>query len=387
MRSKLLNVTTKDEIANILNDFNITIKKSAKKEEYVEALEGLLSDNKIDDDYLYDLVGDKLALHPSNIEELLSITKTERLRFQEQGKLIVNHYSPFTRYGKDFECPYYDYKQIHSITQDDIESWRAEHKAIVSANRKAGASKASETRKKNKEIVKNFYENEWVSMVNKWEGVDIELAKTFKLAFWTIWCSRMAKEFQEKAHRATSANVSKYNSKKEDFYKYKNKALELLTQSKYTNISFYRPDNPDKIRVSFCDYHYESWCEQRRYIGYYDKWGYYYDNKKHIDDCKHCDVDVDEDYYSLYYLEISSSKVEDFKFSFHTPYPLADDEIYPPIASIPRVHHEENGEGLFRFGRSMFDEELVVFTENRVKKYIEECIKEFEDMLNNKKAT
>lgn len=385
MRHNLFNAITKDEIFEILNNFDISIKKSSKKEECINALEGLLSDNKIDDDYLYDIVSDRLALHPVKVEELLSITKTERLRFQEQGKLIVNHYSPFTRYGKDFECPYYDYKQIHTITQDDIETWRAEHKATVAANRKKGASKASETRKKNKELVKNFYENEWTSMVDKWESIDAELAKTFKLAFWTMWCSRMAKEFQEKAHKANLANFSKYVDKKEEFYKYKNKALELLTQSKYTNISFYRPENADKIRVSFCDEHYHHWCQDRRYIGYYDKWDYYYDNKNCIDNCDHCDVYVDKDYYSLYYLEISSDKVEDFKFSFHTPYPLADDEIYPSITSIPKVHHEENGEGLFRFGRSMFDEELVVFTETRIRKYIEECIKEFEDMLNSRK--
>lgn len=225
-------------------------------------------------------MGEKLALHPTSTEELLSINKSERLRWQKEGKLIVNHYTPFRAYGKSFDCPMYDYREIHKLTQDDIETWREEHKATVSANRKSGASKASETRKKNKELVKNFYENEWIAMVNKWEDIDIELAKTFKLAFWTMWCSRMAKEFQEKAHRATSANVSKYNSKKEDFYKYKNKALELLTKSKYTNISFYRPDNADKIMVSFCDYHYENWREERSYMSYYDKWDYYYDNKK-----------------------------------------------------------------------------------------------------------
>ena len=384
MRNSLLNAITKTEIFDILNDFDIDIKKSAKKEEYTKALEGLLSNNKIDDDYLYNIVGEKLALHPSKVEEMLSITKTERLRWQEEGKLIVSHYIPFRAYGKDFDCPMYDYKETYKITQDDIETWRKEHKAKVSANRKAGVSKASETRKKNKEIAKSFYENEWVSMVQNWESIDKELSITFKLAFWTMWCSRMAKQFQEKASRATLANVSKYNEKKEEFYKYKNKALELLTKSKYTNISFYRPDNADKIRVSFCNSHYQHWCDERDDIGYYDKWDYYYDHKGIVDNCGHCDVDITKDYYSLYYLEILSDKVEDFKFSFHTPYPLADDEIYPPITSVPRVHHEENGEGLFRFGRAMFDEELIVFTETRVRKYIEECIKEFEDMLNVK---
>lgn len=382
MRDILLNLITKDDINGILNNFDINIKKSAKKEEYTKALEGLLNENKIDDDYLYNIVGEKLALHPSKVEELLSISKTERLRWQEEDKLIVSHYIPFRAYGRDFDCPYYDYKQIHSITQDDIETWREEHRVKVSTNRKLGVSKASETRKKNKEIAKSFYENEWVSMVKNWESIDKELSATFKLAFWTMWCSRMAKQFQEKAHRANLANVPKYNGKKEEFYKYKNKALELLTKSKYTNISFYRPENPDKIKVNFCSWHYENWCEIRSCIGYYDKWEYYYDNKKSINKCDDCDVDVNKDYYSLYYLEILSDKVEDFKFSFHTPYPLANDEIYPPITSIPRVYHEENGEGLFRFGRSMFDEELIIFTEARVRKYIEECIKEFEDIFN-----
>ena len=384
MKDKLLDALRKDELGDVLEKFDISIKKSAKKEEYIKAIEGLLEEDKIDVGYLYSIGGDRIALHPRDVEDLLNITKAERLRWQEEGKLTVNHYTPFTAYGKDFECPYYDYKETKQITQEDIDKWRNEHKETVTANRKKGVAKANETRKKNKELVKNFYDNEWTTMVRGWEQIDIELAVTFKLAFWTMWTSRMAKEFQEKAHRATIANVSKYNSKKEEFYKYKNTALELLTKSKYTNISFYRPEESDKIRVSFCDQHYEIWCEERRYIGYYDKWSYYYDNKKSIDNCKHCDVDVTKDYYSLYYLEITSPDVKDLKFSFHTPYPLANDEIYPPIESIPKVDHEENDEGLFRFGRSMFKEEMVVFTENRVRKYIEECIKDFKDIMNTK---
>ena len=89
MKDKLLDVLRKDELNDVLDDFDINIKKSAKKEEYVKAIEGLLMEGKIDIDYLYGIGGDRLALHPTSVEELLSITKTERLRFQEQGKLIV----------------------------------------------------------------------------------------------------------------------------------------------------------------------------------------------------------------------------------------------------------------------------------------------------------
>ena len=218
-------------------------------------------------------------------------------------------------------------------------------------------------------------------MINKWESIDKELAITLKLAFWTMWASRMAKQFQEKAFKAHAKNEGKYKEKKEEFYKYKNRALELLIQSKYTKVSFYRSDNPDKIYIDLCDYHYHDWCNQRSWC-YMNIFDYYSENKCKVHSCNECSVDIDKDYYSLYYIEIKSEFIDDIKFSFHTPYPLASEEYYPDINTIPMVQHEENEEGLFRFGRSLFAEELIVFTETKVRKYINECISDFENYNN-----
>lgn len=329
---------------------------------------------------LYEEFGDRLALHPINVEEILSITKLERKRWTDEGKLIVVKTEMFTKYGKDFECPYYDYKQVHSLKSSKIEKWREDHKKKVSKNRLTGAKKAVKTRDKNNAIIDNFYNTELVGMKEKWNQVDEELFVTFNLAFWTMWCSRMAKQFQEKAHNAVK-KANEYNTKKEYFYKLKNTAIDMLLDSKYTKLSFYRPEDPDKIYISFCDNHYEDWCEQRRW-GYMDKWDYYYLNRDRVDNCKNCNVDREKDYYSLYYLDISHNELSDIKFSFHTPYPIATDK-FPHPNKLKKVHHKENQEGLFRFGRSLVDEEVIVFTDKKIEKYLLEALDLFDKVISS----
>ena len=92
MKYKLLNEAAKDELLDIINEFNIKVKKTSKKNELIDVVYELL-----DEEQLYENLGHKIAYHPKDVEEKLNITKTERLRWQEEGKLkrvMPKVYSP-----------------------------------------------------------------------------------------------------------------------------------------------------------------------------------------------------------------------------------------------------------------------------------------------------
>lgn len=215
----------------------------------------------------------------------------------------------------------------------------------------------------------------WKELTKKWFKIDGFLASAFQLAYWTMFVSRWAKEYQEKTYN-TRKYDDKYNEKKELFYKLKTDAIKLLLQSPFKILGFYRPEYPDKEHLHFCNSHYEEWREIRDDFGYMDKWDFFSMFKKEIKECPNCSYTKDKDYYSLFYLEIKDSRVPDFTFKFHTPYPIGKD-FFPAKNSLKKVTHLEKNEGLFQFGRSLFDEEKVVYREKDVLKYFEEAIEKY----------
>lgn len=364
---------------DLISECGLGCKLSDKKSVVIDKAYVMVENDELLGHRINNKYGDRIAIHPTKMEEMLGITKTERKRWADRFK--VRYYDSFNKYGKSFEYPMYDYFAIASISEDTISEWRNEHDNCVSENRKIGVQKAKETRKNNKQKVKDFYNTEWVSMIERWKSVDLELANTYQLAFWTMWVSRTAKLFHEKALRSR-LHKQEYIEKKDHFYELKNKGIELLSRSKYSTVSFYSPEVPDKIKVKFCDVHYDIWCRLRRDMEM-DKWDYYYFNKEDIHKCKKCAVDIQKDYYSLYYLEIVSDKITDIKFSFHTPYPLGKKILKSP-ENYKKVCHEENLEGLFRFGRSLDEDEVVIFSENKVLKYFNNAVESYVSFYERK---
>ena len=160
---ELLNRVNKGDLIEVCG---LDLKKTEKKDVVVkEAYKALKKDKELGK-IMYDKYGQLLALHPTKVEEILNITSTERKRWSD-GRLKISYYDDFHKYGKYISYPMYDYDCIMSIKQKTIEKWRAEHKKEVSKNRKNGAKKAVKTRKLNKEKVINFYEKEWVGMIEQ----------------------------------------------------------------------------------------------------------------------------------------------------------------------------------------------------------------------------
>jgi hypothetical protein len=98
-------------------------------------------------------------------------------------------------------------------------------------------------------------------------------------------------------------------------------------------------------------------------------------NKKAVHKCAECEVETEKDYYSLYYLEIADERLPDFTFSFHTPYPIGI-SIFPNKADLERIDHQEQ-EGIFRFGRTVINDEKIVFKEKEMLKRFEEAKQKF----------
>ena len=74
-----------------------------------------------------------------------------------------------------------------------------------------------------------------------------------ELAFWTMWASRWAKLNELKKRRArTEEEKNSYAESVDAWYSFKDDALRVLSQSLLAKVSFYRPENPDKVSVFFC---------------------------------------------------------------------------------------------------------------------------------------
>jgi hypothetical protein len=80
-------------------------------------------------------------------------------------------------------------------------------------------------------------------------------------------------------------------------------------------------------------------------------------------------------YYSLYYLIIEDNENKELSFSFHIPYPIGKN-IFPSPKELQKVIHEEQ-EGMFRFGRTLYQEEKITFKEKEVEKRMEKTLTKY----------
>ena len=320
------------------------------------------------------------AMHPTKVEEVLGITKAERKRWQEEGKLKIVYHNTFSKYGRIFDVPMFNFIDIYKISDKNIEKWRTEHKQKVATRRSKGAKAAAKTRIENLTLVEQYKEN-YAKIYNEWLNESEKLAATMNLANWTMWISRLAKSFQIKAYNAIK-KVDEYNAKKDMCYSLKEEAITLLLNAKdFTDVSMYSRGNSDKVYVNnLCVCHYQNWCNMRSY-NYFSFGEYVQLNIESIKRCEHCKKDIQKHYYTLYYLHIADIKTCT-NFSFHIPYPIGKSYL-PNIKDLPKVKHQEQ-EGVFRFGRTLVDEECIVYTEKRILNEFSKAVNAFKMVCNIK---
>lgn len=358
---------TKDELKRYVKD---GVRNDVKKLELLEAARENIGNNEVMLARLYnDHVG-IFALRPEKVEEMLEITKTERKRWEKEDRLKVVAYEEFNAYGKTMKCPMYDLLQINSLSKEMIEEWRQEHKEIVCKNKIKAIEKANKTKNINNQM-RDEFKKEFRKSLASWYKVDERLAVSFELAFWTVWINRWAKENQVLALDA-KGKKGYYEKQKEKMYQLKDEAIKLLIKSEFADVGFYRPVEHQKILIEkFCKNHYEEWCDEREW-DYTSKWEFFDLHRCELLKCKDCCINIQNDYYSLYYISIQDDRIKDLKFSFHVPYSLGED-IFPRKEEVKWVEHEEQY-GLFRFGRPLLGNEEIIYTEKFVLKKFNEAL-------------
>ncbi len=364
---------TKTQLAELLGD--VSLEKKKKDELLSEVKKLLPSDFQIRK--FYKDYAKTLAIHPYDLEKILRISKTERQRWTEEERLVVVYHEVLHKWGKQVQVPMYDRFAINQITPEKLRKWREEHEEHKKQTKMIGVKKAKVTKNKNDQMREDF-KKEWKKKLISWHKEDPHLAATLNLAFWTLWISRWAKENQIKQMKAIKEETLEgYKAQKEVLYQYKNNGIELLKQSPFAKVTFYRPEErADKEFVYFCNDHYIVWVEKREQIyDFYSKWDFLRDHKEDIIICGECHYEADKDFYSLYHLEIADKREQDYHFSFHTPYPIGKC-FFPSPEKLEFVKHQEQ-EGIFRFGRSLFGEEKIIHTEKKVLKEFHDAVEKY----------
>jgi hypothetical protein len=353
---ELVALLTREQIHQFLR---LPGKPKVLKGELAQALLALIEADTIARERFFETFKSELAVGPWEVEATLHCTPTERKRWTADGKLPILEYRTFHKVARDIPYPVYERRLISTLSQETLERWRAEHQNLVQLRRKTGVRKALESRNAHQQSRQTF-QQQWQAIVATWsEHGSPELAAALQLAYWTVWTSRWAKENQLKQQHAIKHH-DKYERQITAWYGRKNKAVQLLSKTPYARLSFYRPEEPDKISLFLCDEHYEMKRE-----GYYEtKWDFYADWGPEVRRCPKCEYSEQHDFYSLYFLELRSDAFPELCFAFHTPYPIGK-AFWPAPQKLPQVEHIEQ-DGIFRFGRSLLDGEKIIYRENDV---------------------
>jgi hypothetical protein len=353
-----------------------------KKQELLKKFLEMIERGELEEGGVIKKYPEVFALSPTAVESVLEITKTERIRWTKEGKLKVAYYEQFRKWGKDLLFPMYDYSAaIKARTGGQVEAWRNSKDQEVKRQKSRTAKLAVKTRKRNQSLAKQFFEEEWKNLMAGWYTESPIEGSTLQLAYWVMWVNRYAKEMQVREKTARKKKAE-YREKKELFYQMKNEAMEMLLKSPICTVYYYVPDFPDKItHLEYCPDHYRKWSEERKY-DYTSKWEYFWENNKEIETCPDCFYEVEEDYYSLFYLTVETNGN---RFSFHTPFPVGKN-IFPNPNMLERVEHQEQ-DGLFRFGRELMDEEKIIFREKTIMNYFREALDKYTAIIeeNNSK--
>ena len=337
------------------------------KEAIVQQLQTLLETDLQENARFFELFVQEMAVEPWELERLLGCTTTERKRWLADGKLTALELRSIRKHSRELVYPVFDRRSIHQLTQEDVERWRAEHTALVDMRRKTGARRASASHAKNEQARKNAVA-QVERILAEVQQENPGLAVVFRLAHWTVWASRWAKENQVRARDALKYHAL-YAQGREQWYARKDEALLVLARSPYARVTFYRPEDADKVSLFLCDEHYEEMRD-----GYYDgKWDLYAANPSAIKKCPLCELTVEPDYYALYSIEIIADARPDIRFAFHIPYALGR-TFLPPSHTLPQVQHEEREEGLFRFGRKLDADEKILYLEQDVRLQMEQAL-------------
>ena len=320
----VLKWATKDQLSQFLKTVGSEIPKKALKDDLLTLCLSLSPEN------LYRLAQEYtslLALHPTDVEEFLGCSKTERKRWTEEKRLTVIEYREF-KYG---QFPVYDCLDIIKITPEQIKAWRTLYQEKVKENRSAGAKKAHLTKTEGLKFTYN-------QAIARWSRLDADQLDILILAYWTRYVYKLEKYFRQKMFH-THNNTELYSQKCIELSELGKQAMVILFASPYSRLDYY------------------DLCITDRLV-YGD---------------------------SFYHLVLEVPNAEEV-FCFHLR-PGIGGEFFPKPRDLPATKKPRD-EGIFHLGRRLKDEELIAHTENVILREINSILGKFDDdwILNARNA-
>lgn len=138
---------TREHLLAFLPFLGLPARTRETKAPLIQRLQERLETDAIAKAQFFEVFVHELAVPPWELETLLGCSTSERKRWTEEGKISILDYGSFRKGGSDRSYPLFDRRIILSISPTDLETWRAEHQALVKAHRSAGARAAAASRK------------------------------------------------------------------------------------------------------------------------------------------------------------------------------------------------------------------------------------------------
>lgn len=325
-----------------------------------------------------------LGLTPRELEAALQCTRTERRRWVADGRLpLCATMRLRLETGRWVDAPLVDRRAVVALASDTVESWRTEHRQLVSEHRRLGIRRGVERRAQTLTLQHQALE-EVGRLRDFWleqSGGDWIAVAALTLAHWTTWASRRAKWHRAEAAAGVYQQVNgldrptrrlprgQWNEERR-WYALKDQALWLLARTGWLEIHWYQP-----LRLwidELCAWHYEEWCEER--VDLHTSFGeYVLQHEKELVRCSSCQRDPW--HYALYSLQLRLPFQEDTPYRFHVPYSVGKAYL-PEPKKLPRMVEDEAHEGLFRFGRPLRDEEVVTYSAPFVERQLMRAVSE-----------
>jgi hypothetical protein len=304
-----------------------------------------------------------IGLTPWELEAALGCTRTERRRWVAEGRLpVCATVRLHLEGGRWVDVGLVDRRAVVSLASGAVETWRAEHRQLVSERRHLGICRGVERRAQTLTLQRQVLE-EVKQLQYGWleqSGGDLLVVAALTLAHWTSWSSRRAKWHRAEAaagmYRPNRRRPKGHWDQERRWYALKDQALQLLAHTGWLEIRWYQP-----LRLwidELCAWHYEDWCEER--VDLHTSFGdYVLEHEKELVRCSSCKRDPW--HYALYSLELRLPFQEETFYRFHVPYAIGKAYL-PEPKQLPRVVEVEASDGLFRFGRPLRDEEVATYS-------------------------
>lgn len=294
-------------------------------------------------------------LPPYYVESILCVLPKERQRWTKDGRLPVKSYEMIhkDRVGV-LKVPFYDPMVIRNLTNAHIQAWRKADQEVVVKNRSDGVRKARETRKEN-DLLRVEARTRLDERAKK-AAVRLGSPSAYPvhyLAMLAAIASRHAKEAQERHNEWERSK----------FYGLKERAIALMLTTPYAQQSFV-PAHQPRYDIQCCVEHFDSYREERRWIGGGDypfiEWAM--DNLRQLKKCPSCIVDSDPLYYAFFCVTVGP---EEDQIVLHCPYGIGRRLGFSPHKQLPRADHVSEGwdDSGFIFGRPSDGTEKMLFTD------------------------